>query len=341
MPGRVGWGFIGASTISREWMLEAVRRTPGNEVVAVFSRSRQRGERFAAETGIGKVYDRLADLLAAPDIQAIYVASTNERHHSEVLACAAAGKHVLCEKPLALSVEDGLAMVAACERAKVVLAVNHHLRGAAPHRAMREIIASGRLGRIVVVRTAHGALLPEHLQTWRIRDAATGAGAALDLTVHDADIVRFLLDDEIVAVQAMTANSGLAAGSIEDTALAILRTRGGVLVHVQDVFNTPFNRTAAEIHGTKGSLFALDCMTQEPIGSVVLRNAGGETPIELVHENRYARVVRQFNEAIAGHGRPDCTGRDGVASLAVALAVLESARTGCEAKVDSRTFAPT
>jgi 1,5-anhydro-D-fructose reductase (1,5-anhydro-D-mannitol-forming) len=334
MSERIGWGLIGASTISKEWMIGAIRATPGNEVVSLFSRSRERGELFAAQTGIPAVCCRLEDLLATPGVDAVYVASTNERHHPEVLACAAAGKHVLCEKPLALSLDQGREMIAACARAGVVFAVNHHLRSAALHGAARNIVAAGRLGRIVTARVAHGALLPAHLQTWRIEDPSAGAGAVLDLTVHDADLVRFLLGEEIVEATARTANSGLAAGEIEDTALSILRTSSGALVEVQDVFNTPYNRSSVEIHGTDGSLVAQDCMTQEAKGTLVLRDAAGEQPIPVAHEHLYVRVLRQFNEAVAGRGAPGCTGRDGVASLAVALAVLESARTRAVVRVE-------
>ena len=339
MADSIGWGLIGASTIAREWVIGAIRATPGNRVAALFSRSRERGAAFAAAAGIDRSYDRLDAFLADPGIDAVYIASTNERHHPEVLACAAAGKHVLCEKPMALSIDEALAMIAACEKAGTVLAINHHLRGAAPHRAMRDIVASGSLGGLVAVRMAHGGLLPAGLQTWRLKDPATGAGAVLDLTVHDADLARFLLGEDLVEAAAMTRNSGLAAGAIEDTAHCVLRSRSGVLVQFQDVFNTPFNRTSVEIHGTAGSLFGSDCMTQTARGDVLLRDAAGERLLPMAHENLYVRVLRQFNDAVAGRGAPGCPGRDGLASLATALAVRDAARLGQTVAVDPRALA--
>jgi 1,5-anhydro-D-fructose reductase (1,5-anhydro-D-mannitol-forming) len=326
--GRLGFGLIGASTISREWMIEALRATGSTAPVALYSRDLARGRAFAAETGIPRAYDRLDALLADPEVDAVYVASTNERHHREVLAAAAAGKHVLCEKPLAMTLDQGLQMIEACERAGVVLAVNHHLRNAAHHIAMRDAVREGRIGRPVVIRIAHGALLPPHLQTWRIRDAVAGAGAVLDLTVHDADLLRFLLDDEIAEVTAMAANSGMGSGGIEDTALTVLRTNGGVLGQMQDVFNTPHNRGAVEIHGTQGSLYGLDVMSQAPRGRVTLRDASGERELPLQQENLYVRGLRRFVAATRGEDTVPCTGRDGLRSLTAALAVLESARSG-------------
>jgi 1,5-anhydro-D-fructose reductase (1,5-anhydro-D-mannitol-forming) len=309
-------------------MIDAIRAQPDAFVAAVFSRDTERGRAFAGEFGIPRSYTSLDVMLADPEVGAVYVASTNERHHPEVLACAAAGKHVLCDKPLAMTVERGLEMVAACEAAGVTFATNHHLRNAATHRAMRQAVAEGALGKVVTARISHGGLLPHHLQTWRLNDPGAGAGAVLDLAVHDADLTRFLLGDEIVEVAALTANSGMAGGGVEDTAMLAMRTARGALVSFHETFNAPFNRTSVEVHGTAGSLFAVDCMTQAPKGTVELRDQDGARQLPLAHENLYARGVRRFVDATRGRDTVPCTGRDGVRSLAVALAALESARTG-------------
>jgi 1,5-anhydro-D-fructose reductase (1,5-anhydro-D-mannitol-forming) len=331
---RLGFGLIGASTITREWAAAAIREA-GGDIVAVLSRDMARAQAFAAELSVPRAYDRLDAFLGHPGLDGVYVASTNERHHAEVLAAAAAGKHVLCEKPLALSLEQGLEMVRACERAGVVLATNHHLRNAAHHIAMRDAVQGGRIGEPVVARIVHGALLPVDLQTWRIKDPATGPGALLDLTVHDADLLRFLLDDEIVEVTAMTKNTGMAVEGVEDTSLTVLRTARGTLGHFHDVFNTPFNRGAVEIHGTAGSLYGRDVMTQAPSGTVTLRDATGERELPLEQENLYVRGLRRFLAATRGEGEVPSTGLDGVRSLAVALAAAESARSGRRVAVPS------
>ncbi len=125
------WGLIGASTIAREWVIGAIRAQPGNEVVAVLSTDARRGADFARAQGIPSSYTDLDALLANPDVDAVYISTTNELHKAQTIAAAAAGKHVLCEKPLALSLADAREMVAACAKAGVVLATNHHLRNAA------------------------------------------------------------------------------------------------------------------------------------------------------------------------------------------------------------------
>ena len=98
--------------------------------------------------------------LADPAVDIVYVSTTNELHRPQTLAAAAAGKHVLCEKPLALTVAEAREMVAACRAAGVVMGTNHHLRNAATHRAMRDAIAAGRIGRPLFARVFHAVYLP-------------------------------------------------------------------------------------------------------------------------------------------------------------------------------------
>lgn len=133
----IGWGLVGASTIAKEWMMDAIRTQPGNDVVAVMSADSVRAKDYSKANRIRASYTSLAGLLADPDVDAVYISTTNELHKAQTLACAAAGKHVLCEKPLALTLADAREMVAACAKAGVVMGTNHHLRNAATHRKIR------------------------------------------------------------------------------------------------------------------------------------------------------------------------------------------------------------
>jgi 1,5-anhydro-D-fructose reductase (1,5-anhydro-D-mannitol-forming) len=329
----VRWGLVGASTIAREWVIDAIRAT-GGQVASVFSADPARGRDFAAAKSIPRVAADLGALLRDPDVQAVYISTTNELHAAQTLAAAAAGKHVLCEKPLALTFAVARRSVEACRECGVVLGTNYHLRNAATHRAMREAIGAGRIGRPLFARVFHAVYLPPHLQGWRVKDPHRGAGAAMDITVHDADTLRFVLDDEPVAVSAMTQEGGMGASGIEDGVMGVLRFRSGALAQFHDAFTTRFARTGFEVHGTAGSLVATDCMTQQPIGRVVLRTAEGEQELPLQHTNLYERSLRHFHAAIAGEGAPAADGVDGVRSLAVALATLEAAANARETAIE-------
>jgi 1,5-anhydro-D-fructose reductase (1,5-anhydro-D-mannitol-forming) len=219
-------------------------------------------------------------------------------------------------------------MVAECKRAGVVLATNHHLRNGAVAGAMRQAIEAGRIGRPLTARVVHAGYLPEHLHGWRLRDPRAGAGAILDLTVHDADLLRFILDDEPESAAAFAQNGGLAASCIEDAALTLVRFRSGLIAQLFDRFTTRYAETGVEIHGSDGSLFAGNCMSQTPGGTLILKSAAGDDAIRLEHRNYYVPGILAFQAAMRGRGRPASSGEDGLISLAVALAALESARDG-------------
>jgi 1,5-anhydro-D-fructose reductase (1,5-anhydro-D-mannitol-forming) len=329
----VRWGLIGASTIARQFMIEAIRNQPDGEVAAVMSSDAGRAAAYARENDIPKAFSDLDALLGA-GIDAVYISTTNELHLEQALAAANAGKHVLCEKPLALNTTDARRIVGACKAAGVVMGTNHHLRNAGVHRAMREAIATGRIGKPVAARVFHSVYLPEHLQGWRITKPEAGGGVVLDITVHDADTLRFVLADDPVEISAFTQSAGMASGGLEDGAMCVWRFRSGLIAQSHEGFTTKFAGTGFEVHGSEGSLFARDVMTQRPIGSVMLRSAKGEEELSFDREDLYTRAVRQFHAAIRGEGSPSATGEDGVWSLASAEAALESARRGRAVKIE-------
>ena len=324
-----GWGLIGASTIARSFMVAAINAQPNGRVVAVTSSDLERGRQFAAEHGIPRAHDTVETLLADPDVDAVYISTTNELHQPQTLAAAAAGKHVLCEKPLALTLDGAREMVDACREAGVMMGTNHHLRNAATHRMLRELIANGAVGRPLAVRVFHAVFLPDFLQGWRINRADAGGGVILDITVHDVDTIRFVLNDEPVEVTAMTASQGMAADGLADAVMGVIRFRNGVLAQFHDAFTIKHTLTGFEVHGTEGSLLGRDVMTQMPKGEITLRRGASEERVEVSgHEDLYTRSVRNFTDAMLGRGEPSASGEDGIRSLAVALAAAESAQTG-------------
>lgn len=322
-----GWGLIGASTIAKEWVIGAIRET-GGTVVSVLSSDAERAARYAAENGIETYTTSLDELLSTPGVDAVYISTTNELHKAQTLAAAKASKHVLCEKPLALNLDDAREMVAACKAAGVVMATNHHLRNAGAHRAMRQAIKDGLIGKPLAARVFHAVYLPPHLQGWRITDPGAGGGVVLDITVHDADTLRFVLDDEPLDVVALTQTAGMAQGALEDGVMAAVRFRSGLIAQLHDAFTVKHAGTGFEVHGTEGSLVGRNVMTQRAIGEVVLRNAEGERMLPFDTTNLYVRALERFHAAIRGEGEPAASGEDGVRSMALALAVLDAARTG-------------
>lgn len=330
------WGLIGASTIAREWMAPAIAAQPDSVLTAVAGSDVTRVEGYAREVGIPVVHASAANLLADSDIDVVYISTTNEQHEPLTIAAARSGKHVLCEKPLALSLPGAREMLDACQSAGVVLGTNHHLRNAATHRAMRSLIEDGAIGRPLAARVFHAVFLPPHLQGWRIDRPDAGGGVILDITVHDADTLRFVLKDEVETVTAMTASQGMGQSGLEDSVMGVMRFGSGLLAQFHDAFTVRHTLTGFEVHGTDGSLFGRNVMTQKAIGEVVLRRGDEQETVPVHHENLYERSVRQFNAAVRGEGEPAATGLDGFRSLAIALAAREAAQTGCAVSVRAK-----
>ncbi|WP_160005969.1 Gfo/Idh/MocA family protein [Rhizobium sp. 18055] len=323
----VRWGLIGASTIAREWVIGAIRAT-GGEVLSVMSSSPERARDYAAENGIAKPVTDIAALLADTEIDAVYISTTNELHCAQAVAAAQAGKHILCEKPLALSLDDAHAMAKAAEAAGVVLATNHHLRNAASHTAMRDAIAAGRIGKPLSARVFHAVYLPPHLQGWRLDKPQAGGGVILDITVHDTDTLRYVLGRDPVEVIAFSQAGGMGKEGLEDAVMGVMRFEDEIIAQFHDGFTTKYAETGFEVHGTEGSLIGRNVMTQRPDGTVTLRNAEGEHELPVAGGNLYETALAAFHAAVSGAGKPSATAEDGIWSLATGLAVAQAARSG-------------
>jgi 1,5-anhydro-D-fructose reductase (1,5-anhydro-D-mannitol-forming) len=319
-------------------MIPAIRSRPDSTITAVLSSSAERAKSYAAENSIPKAYHNLDDFLQDMEINVVYISTTNELHAGQAVAAAKAGKHILSDKPLALTLADAEAMVRTAKEKGLIFGTNHHLRNAVTHRTMRRLIKEGAIGRPLAARVSHAVYLPPRLQGWRVNRPEAGGGVILDITVHDADTLHFLLDDDVQDVVARSAQQGLGQGDLADAVMGVMYFRNGTLAMFHDAFTIKHTQTGVEVHGTEGSLIAKNVMTQDPVGEVFLSRNGNVSEVALGEaEDLYLHIVRHFNDAVQGRGQPFANGEDGIRSLAVGLAVQESAKTGQRVPVRYRT----
>ncbi len=328
-----GWGLVGASTIASQFMINAIRAQAGHDVVSVLSGDADRGAEFAAAHGIDTAPTDLAALLADDRVDCVYISTTNEKHRDQCLAAIAAGKHVLCEKPLALTLADAHQMVAAARDAGVVMGTNHHLRNAGSHQAIQRLIDEGAVGEVLSLRIFHAVHLPPNLQGWRIDNPAAGGGVILDIVVHDADTTRFHLGEDPASVVAIEQAKGMGRG-VEDSVMSVWQMPSGAMVQTHESFTHAHAGTGIEVHGTAGTIRGRNVMTQKPVGEVILTTAEGERSVPFSDHDLYVHALSKFAAAIAGNGEPAATGLDGIKSLAVALAVKQAATSGRRVEVD-------
>jgi 1,5-anhydro-D-fructose reductase (1,5-anhydro-D-mannitol-forming) len=326
------WALVGASDIAATKVLPAIRAA-GDTAVVVRSGDPDHAAGWAREHGVPAAVTDLRAAVERDDVDAVYVSSVNALHREHVEAAAAAAKHVLAEKPLALALDDARTMVEACRVAGVVMATNHHLPASPTHRALKRAVQAGLVGEVRAVRVHHAVQLPDRLAGWRIADPV-GGGVVLDVTVHDAAAVSAILGRRALSVSAVGLNQDNDPGGPFDAVMTSAEWEGGVIVQTHDAYNNPHLPTSLHILGTEGALVATDCNTGDPVGDVMLWRDNAAEPVDLgPRDDLYEVTVRAFGAAVNGDGDVVVTGADGVRSLAVSLAVLESLQSGARAVV--------
>lgn len=334
MTAALRWGLLGASDIAATRVIPALHAL-GHSIDVVVSGSDDRARQYATANGIARGTSDL-DAALATEIDAVYISSYNDLHHPQTLAALAAGKHVLCEKPLALSIAEAEEMVDAAESAGLVLAVNHHLPSSPVHLKIRELVDAGAIGRILSARAGHAVLLPERLRGWRT-GGARGGGVALDITCHDASVLNPLLG-RARRVTAVGVKQGPWDGDTADAVMTVIEydhDGDAVIAQTHDAFTIGFESTSFVVHGTDGTLVARNAMTQDAVGTLELITADGSSQIPLeLGGSLYEVILSAFTAAVRGEGTPTVTGRQGVETLRVALAALDSMSTGTTVLLD-------
>lgn len=317
----VRWGILGAGGVADRQMLPNTRDLPNARLQAVMVRDLGRARKLAEKYGAPRGYDRVGDLLADPEVDAVYVATPVNHHASQVIAAAEHGKHVLCEKPMALNVEQCREMIAACAAHGVKLMVCFPMRFVPVHQRMREIVQGGELGEIVLARVQLAKWYPLAPAAWRSDPAQAGGGVLMDLGSHLFDFLRFVVG-EIQEVSAALSNRTFNL-PVEDTAAVRIRFRNGGHGFLDTSFSVFHASNQIELYGTRGTLLRGPAEVAPR-----LFTAAGEQllPAEPVHP--YRAEMEHFSRCILEDTEPLSTGGDGLRNVALIQAAYESARTG-------------
>ena len=307
----VNWGIAGTGWVARDYVAPAILASANGRLVALHDRDP--AALAAMPDGPARCGD-LAAFLATPGLEAVYVATPNHAHRALVEAAAARGLAVLCEKPMAASVADAEAMVAACRRAGVRYATAFDQRFHPAHREMARMVASGALGAVFAVRIVYACWLPPDwsADNWRIDRNRAGGGALIDLAPHGLDLAAMLLAETVTEIMAMGQQRvhGYADPTVEDGALLMARTGGGALIQSHVAYNCPdaLPRRRLEVVGTAGQLVATDTMGQVAGGTLVFTDAASGAAREIdvpdAHRSPFLNQVEAFADHVRGAGFP-------------------------------------
>ncbi len=316
----------------------------GATVVAIADADPLALARRQREWNIPKGYSTYQELLADPSIEAVSVCLPNALHHPVTLSAARAGKHVLCEKPISLSLEKAEEMIRVCREAGVVLQTGHHLRSDSASLRAKTLIDSGALGRITFMRLrqAHDWGGAKSVRDSFGKLANSGGGTLLDNGCHMMDLARYFGGD-VREVYANIATLGFDV-EVEDTSVATLTFASGTIGSVENAWTATGWEQAFWIYGTEG---ALEYSNRTNVLTHRFRESPGTTfgEPDISHTTFGGRDAHtaceiDFLAAIRGEREVVCTGEDGLEAVRLVLACYESAKQNAPVPLAKEALIP-
>ena len=341
MPKRVKWAVVGSGGIARRRTIpEGITKARNAQLSAVFDIDRKVNRQVAEEYGV-KPAASMEELLGS-DCDAVYIATPASVHAEQVRACAEAQKHVLCEKPLGMTVGEAREMIALCRKKGVKLGCAFMMRFVAQHRQALALIEQGRLGKPVYARAQLSCWYPPIKSAWRQDPATGGGGALIDMGGHCIDLLEMFFGP--VAKVSCFINNTVHSYKSEDSATAMLFFQNGAIGTVDTFFCIPDagSKNVLELYGSKGSILAKGTIGQGPAGEMEAfleedgkgydagqsRGASQSMKIKPKPANTYQAEIEEFSAAVVEDREPAISGELGLRSQKVLTACYESARLG-------------
>ena len=339
-------GIIGCGKIAQVRHIPEYAANPHAEVYGFYDINLARAEELAKKFG-GKAFATYEELLADPEIQAVSVCAANHAHAEISIAALKAGKHVLCEKPMAVTLAECEAMVAAAKESGKYLMIGQNQRLAKAHSKAKELIEQGAIGKVLTFRTIFGHGGPE---TWSIDPGSNvwffdktkaAMGAMADLGIHKTDMIQYVLGTKIAKTQAVltTLDKKDATGNligVDDNAICIYQMENGII----GTMTASWTYYAAEdnttvIYGTKGELRLYD----DPKYSVQQINADGtriDYQIDQIQTNdnqTASGIIDLFVDCMVEQKEPEISGANVLHAMKAVFASIESSAKGCAIEV--------
>lgn len=326
---------IGCGSISKHRHIPEYASNANVELVAFVDPIIERAEHYANLHG-GKAYSNYADMLKNEKVDAVSVCTPNYLHAEISIAAANAGAHVLVEKPMATTATESEAMIEAAKKNGVFLMVGHNQRLMPPHVKAKEILESGKLGKVLTFRTSFGHPGPEGWsidgrESWFFRKEEAIMGAMGDLGVHKSDLIRWLLADEVAQVAAFVGTLHKDGTDVDDNATCLLRMKSGATGSLVASWTYYKGQDNSTVLWCENGVIKIDT---DPNDQVIVELRDGTVERYKVgqvatNEKQVASgVIAEFVTSIINNQPPRISGEEGYRALKVILAAFESEATG-------------
>lgn len=327
MSDKVRWGILSTAKIGKTCVIPAINAAHNAETLAVASSSGS-PDAFAEELGIPRAYSDYDALLDDPEVDAVYIPLPNALHKEWVLKAAEKKKHVLCEKPAALTADEAAEMADACRKHGVLFMEAFMYQFHPMYKRVREILDSGEIGTVRVIRSAFSFTLDLSSNNIRLQEDL-GGGSLYDVGCYCIHVTRLLTGKE---PQQVSANGHMLDGtSVDLTTGAVLSFEDGVTGLLHSSFELPF-RNDVEVIGSEGSLTIPYAFRPDnsPDGNGCIRivKKDGESREETIEGDIYLEEVEHFSSCVLKGQDPVYTGEDTVKNMRVIEACLKSMQEG-------------
>jgi len=327
----VGWAILGCGRVADKRIAPAINAVSEAMLAAVCSRSIDKATAFAAQHNAARAHGSLASLLADPTVQIVYIATPNDRHVEDALACLNAGKHVMVDKPIALTSNGAATLIETAGRLKLRLGVMHQQRFHPANLEAIRLIRDGTLGRLLMVRAQVGMWYPPS-ENWRLDRGASGGGVLMDLGPHLLDIVCEI-GGPVAQVQAETRNLAFNY-DVEDFCCARLAFENGAIGLCDMAYCYHDYGGRLEVFGDKGSFVVRGSLQQARQYQSWLRiGERTDSPQDGAYPHCFADGIRDFTNAVLNGVPALITPQSAQHTMAVIDSIYESSRCSGPAQV--------
>jgi predicted dehydrogenase len=343
---KIRWGVVGSGGIARRRTIpEGIVAARNAELAAVCDVNEHVNGEVAEQFHV-KAVASLPELLAL-DINAVYVATPAHLHHNQVIQTAQAGKHILCEKPLGMTVKEIREMISICKKSKVKLGTAFMMRFQSQHQAAAQMIREGKLGKLLYGRAQLSCWYPPIDGAWRQSQSQGGGGSLIDMGGHCIDLLEMFFGD--VKRASCFINRSVHSYETEDSAVVLLEFESGAFGTVDTFFCIPDNssKNILELYGSKGSILCKNTIGQGPAGEMIAylegdssgydaqqsRTQSAGIPVNPQPINTYQAEIEEFSQAILDKRPCLNSAAIGLESQKVICAIYKSALNGRIVKV--------
>ena len=303
------WGIIGAGDIVRKRVAPALQNLENCELVAVSRNRAELAESFAGEFGAKKWFADWRELVKDEEVEAVYIATPVFLHKEQTIEAARNEKHVLCEKPMALNAKDCEEMIKVCRLNNAKLGIAYYRRFYPVVKRIKEIIASGEIGKVAVAQINAFEYFnpsPEHSRFWLLEKEKSGGGPMMDFGCHRLEVLTDLFG-EVSEIKSILGNAAFERET-EDTASVILHFESGIFANLTVTHAAFEAQDTLIIFGTKGSLH-IPVLNKDEI--IIKTETDKRSEVHPNHENVHQPLIAQFTKSVLDNKEPEISGETG------------------------------